>query len=339
MHHKSIKTHFDRNVFLTFLVLLIAGLSLFSFKLNSKEDCSVVDFAVISSSFTTEDLIEFKSKAKEGVDWAWDFGDNSDPMFRSNVVHQFEEPGTYTVTLEMNGQCVTTKNVVISKRRILVSPELIPTINFPKNVRVGDKVLFSNSSPFAKSWQWSFGESLRIDGTKRQETYTFKTPGEKTVLLVVNGDQRHEAKQRITVLPAKKVERPRRQIVVKPDPIETVLRDIEDKPVVDDPPVPQAPASTVAKIEISEDEIKQMLVSYSARKIDDRAIRNYFCYSSIPVFNKGGERKTVNQLFNAVRDVKIELKSLKLVRDNTTGCIKSMTIDMRVKKGPFWKKF
>ena len=85
--------------------------------------------------------------------------------------------------------------------------------------------------------------------------------------------------------------------------------------------------------------MQQLLVGYSNRRVDDIAIRNYFCYSNIPVFNKTGDRFTVSQLFNEIRDVKVELNGLKMVRDNTTGCIKSMTINMRTKKGLFWKKF
>ena len=335
MNNKSIKTHFDRNVFITFLVLIIFGSSLLSFKMNTKVDCSEVDFDIISSSFTTEDLIEFKSKSPSAVDWTWDFGDRSTPVFRSNVVHRYTSPGTYTVTLESNGKCVATKQVVVSKRRILISPELIPEINLPKNVRVGDEVVFSNNSTFAKSWQWSFGETLAIDGRDREEKYTFTTPGEKTILLVVNDDLRHEAKQRITVLPAKKKKK-KRVIKNKVDPIETVLQDIDDKPeelvIPDAPPEPE-------KIVISSDEIRQLLMDYSKRKIDDLSIRNYFCYSNIPVFNKKGTRYTVSQLFGQIRDVKIELKNLRLIKDSKTGCIKSMTIDMRTKKGVFWKNF
>ncbi len=337
MHNKSIKTHFDRNVFLTFLVLLIGGLSLFSFKLNRKVDCSGVGFDIISSSYTIDDLIEFKSTDASGVDWSWDFGDDSTPMFRSGVVHQFKEPGTYKVTLEMNGQCVATKEVVIAKRRILISPKLIPTINYPKNIRVGDEVVFSNDSPFAESWQWSFGETMRIDGTAKEETYSFKRPGEKTVLLVVNGDNRHEAKQRITVLPAKKKKK-KKPVTYKADPIETVLKDQIDKKPVEEVK-PTEVSEETPRIEVSSEEMRQMLMGYSVRTIDDIAIRNYFCYTSIPVFNKNGARKTVNQLFRDIRDVKIELKDLKLVRDSKTGCIKSMTVDLRTKKGLFWKNF
>ncbi|WP_394749138.1 PKD domain-containing protein [Spongiimicrobium salis] len=305
--------------------------------MNTTVDCSAIDFEIISTSFTTEDLIEFKSTDPAAVDWTWDFGDRSTPVFRSNVVHRYKNPGTYTVTLESNGKCVASKEVVVSKRRMLISPELIPEIILPKNVRVGDEVVFSNNSSFAKSWQWSFGETLAIDGRDREEKYTFKTPGEKTILLVVNGDLRHEAKQRITVLPAKKKKK-KRVIKNKVDPIETVLKDIDDKP--EEPVIPDAPVEEEPeRIVVSSDEIRQLLLDYSKRKVDDLSIRNYFCYSNIPVFNKKGTRFTVSQLFGQIRDVRVEVKNLRLIKDSKTGCIKSMTIDMRTKKGVFWKSF
>ncbi|MGC1514366.1 MAG: hypothetical protein WA810_02220, partial [Maribacter sp.] len=188
-------------------------------------------------------------------------------------------------------------------------------------------------------WQWSFGETRGIDGNKKSEKYTFKTAGEKTILLVVNDDGLHEAKQRITVLP--KVKEQKKRTTFKRDPIEMVLKDqIDDQPlqeVVEEKKKKEE--EKMKRIEISSDEIRQMLVGYANRSVDDIAIRNYFCYSSIPVFNDEGSRKTVNQLFNEIRDVKIELKDLKLVRDSKTGCVKSMTIKLRTKKGLFWKSF
>ncbi|MBU2997474.1 PKD domain-containing protein [Cellulophaga baltica] len=340
MKSKNLKTHFDRNVFLTFLVLLCVGLILISFKINSKVDCTNADFKIISNSFTTEDLIEFNSIDGSGVEWKWNFGDKSETKYQSNVVHQFQKPGTYKISLQVNGQCEVEKEVVISEKKILISPELIPNIILPRNVRVGDEVVFSNDSDFAKTWQWSFGETLSIDGIKQEEKYTFTSPGEKTILLVVNGDRRHEAKQRITVL--EKRESTRRPVRATPiyDPIEQVLDNSIPDALPDPDPVPEEDKKPeIKKIVVSSDDIKQKLVGYSNRSIDDRAIREYFCYSSIPVFNNSGERHTINQLFNAIRDKKIEVNNIKLVKNNKTGCIVSMTIDMKIKKGLFSKTF
>ncbi len=344
MNNKSIKTHFDINVFITFLVLLLCGLGLFAFRINSEVDCAKVDFDVIANSYTTEDLIEFKSTDVSGVEWVWDFGDDGPQMFRSNVVHQFQKEGAFEVRLKMNGKCVASKKIVIAKRKKLIDPELIPNIKLPKYVRVGQEVEFSNDSDFAKSWQWSFGESMAIDGNDRKEKYTYTKPGEKTILLVVNDDRRHEAKQRITVLPAVK-ERTTRASISRVDPIETVLQEqIGDKPAAEIAEENQAAVEKAAeeekRIQITKDEMLQLLMGYSSRSVDDIAIRNYFCYSNIPVFNKTGERFTVSQFFKEIRDVnKIEIKEIKMIKDQKTGCIKSMTIGMRTKKGLFWKNF
>ncbi len=344
MNNKSIKTHFDINVFITFLVLLLCGLGLFAFRINSEVDCTTVDFDVIANSYTTEDLIEFKSTDVSGVEWVWDFGDDAPKMYRSNVVHQFRKEGAFEVRLQMNGKCVASKKIVIAKRKKLIDPELIPNITLPKYVRVGQEVEFSNDSDFAKSWQWSFGETMAIDGNDRKEKYTYTKPGEKTILLVVNNDRRHEAKQRITVLPAIK-ERTTRASVSRVDPIETVLQEqIGDRPAAEIVEENQAAVEKAAeeerRIKITKDDMLQLLMGYSSRSVDDIAIRNYFCYSNIPVFNKTGERFTVSQFFKEIRDVnKIEIKEIKMIKDQKTGCIKSMTIGMRTKKGLFWKNF
>ncbi len=343
MENKRIKTHFDRNVFITFLVFFLIGFTLLSFKINSTVDCADVGFEVISNAYSTEDLIEFKSTDTSGVEWRWEFDDNSPPEYRSDVVHQFTEPGKYTVSLRMNDQCLATKDIAIVKRKKLIDPGLIPNIILPKFVRVGDEVEFVNDSKFAKSWQWSFGETTGIDGNGKKEKYTYKQPGEKTILLVVNEDRRHEAKQRITVLPAIR-ERKKRNTTRRTDPIENVLRQrIIDKPIAEteneEKEQKKKEEEKINRIEVSEDELHQFFVSYSNRRIDDTAIRNYFCYSNIPVFNKTGDRFSVSQFFNEIRDVKLELNGIKMVRDKKTGCIKSMTVDMRTKKGLFWKKF
>ena len=342
MDFKSIKTHFDRNVFITFLVFLLVGLTLLSFKMDSTVDCTDIGFEVISNSFTTEDLIEFKSTDTSGVEWEWNFGDESGSVYRSDVVHQFTEPGKYTISLQMNGQCVATKDIAISRRKELVDLAMIPNIVLPKYVRVGEEVEFTNDSKFAKSWQWSFGETMAIDGTAKKEKYTFKKAGEKTILLVVNGDRRHEAKQRITVLEAIR-ERRTRNTSNRIDHIETVLQQIDDKPLAaieeEKKEKNEKVEEKINRIEVSEDELRQLFVGYSNRRVDDKAIRGYFCYSNIPVFNKTGDRFTVSQFFNEIRDVKLELNSIKMIRDNKTGCVKSMTVDMKTKKGLFWKKF
>ena len=200
-------------------------------------------------------------------------------------------------------------------------------------------VEFFNDSKFARTWQWSFGETTTVDGNDRKETYTYTSPGKKTVLLVVNEDRRHEAKRILTVLPpAKKAKRARNRDITTP--IADVLVEIPDAPIEDAPPTVEVVDDGPVYVEISSEQIQDMLVKYSKRNLDDVAIRKYFSVSNIPVYNKKGDRFTVSQFFQTIRDVKnLDIKSIKLFRSEETGLIKSMTVDMRYKNTLFWKSF
>ena len=346
MGKKSIKAHFDRKVLLTFLLVFLVGVGLLSFKLNKIVDCTAVGFDVISSSYTTEDLIEFKSMDPSGFEWAWDFGDKTEGDFRANVVHQFEKAGTYKITLEMNNSCVLTKEVTIVPKEKILNPELVPNIEAPRSVRVGDLIEFTSDSEFAKSWEWSFGETASVDAREQNPKYIFKTPGKKTILLLVNDDSKHAARHQITVLPAKQEERSRVVTRTATDHIETVLKDqvpdapVEDPIIADAPPEETKPKKPeIVRIEIAKPKLTQLLMDYAERRTNDAAIKKCLCTSNIPVYNSGGKRYALGSFLREIRDKKIEIEDVRMFKDKTRGCLKSFTVDMKVKKGLFWKTF
>ena len=348
MGKKSIKAHFDRNVIITFLTIFVIGVVSLSFKLNSIVDCTAADFDIISSSYTTADLIEFKSKDGSGYEWEWDFGDDSNGDFRSNVVHQFSEPGTYKVQLEMNDNCMVTKEITIVPKEKMINPKLVPEIGGPRTVRVGELVDFENTSKFANSWEWSFGETATVDSREQNPKYIFKSPGKKTVLLLVNEDSKHAARYQITVMPEKKEERSRSVTRRSTDHIEAVLQDQipdapdEEKVIADAPPsmnvkTPKKPE--IVKITIEKPTLTQLLLDYAERRTNNAAIRKYLCTSTIPVFNSSGKRFNIGTFLKNIRDKKIEIQDIRMFKDKTTGCLKSFTVDMKMKKGLFWKTF
>lgn len=345
MGEKSIKTHFDRNVIFTFLAVFLLGTGLLSFKINKNVDCTAADFDIISSSYTTEDLIEFKSIDTSGFEWEWDFGDASEGDYRSNVVHQFKEPGLYKVVLEMNSNCVVTKEVTILAKKKVINPELVPDINAPRSIRVGELVEFKNTSGFAKSWEWSFGETAIVDSRDQNPKYIFKTPGQKTILLITNEDSQHASRHKITVLPEKVIERTRVTRTVAEDHIEVVLKtQIPDAPperVLEDVPdvPPEEEKPEIEKIEISKPSFIQLLNGYALRRVNESKIKKYFCTHNIPVFNSTGKRFDTGSFFREIRDKKVEIKDVRMYKNKTTGCLQSFTIDMKIKKGLFWKDF
>src|SRR5690606_359613 len=104
---KNIKTHFDYKVIVTFFLTLIIGGVILSFRVNEEFDCSTLNFDVVGNNYTAESLIEFKTEADINQELYWDFGDDEkvNKVQKKSVVHSFQKPGKYNVTLSLNEFC------------------------------------------------------------------------------------------------------------------------------------------------------------------------------------------------------------------------------------------
>ncbi len=127
-----------------------------------------------------------------GEDFHWDFGDNSEHVLAPGPKHIFTTPGTFHVTLTVNTQCTVDKTIIIEPAPN-ESPKVLdlktPSIEGPKNgdkVYVGKPVQFKGYCDGATKWEWTFEDVMQII-TEQNPTYTFKSPGKKTVMLTVNG--------------------------------------------------------------------------------------------------------------------------------------------------------
>jgi PKD repeat protein len=119
--------------------------------------------------------------------WSWDFGDG-EYSNEQNTTHDYAEEGEYRITLEVYGNEFGT--IRHSEKVIKVtSPRQKPTselsISGPDQVNAGESVSFS-SSETAGSYSWS-AEGDPQYASKTQTTssasYTFATPGTKTISL------------------------------------------------------------------------------------------------------------------------------------------------------------
>lgn len=125
------------------------------------------------------------------TNWAWDFGDyNSYYTGSPNApIHQYYDTGKYTVTLiAYNGTCADT---AIKENYIKVLPPF-PLISGVMNTCDDTRglVTFSQSSRYALSWKWDFGDgSTKTFNTEQTEiTHAYaKTGTYKVILTATNG--------------------------------------------------------------------------------------------------------------------------------------------------------
>ncbi|WP_306353355.1 PKD domain-containing protein [Flavobacterium sp. '19STA2R22 D10 B1'] len=329
-----IKTHFDVKVIMLFVILFVLSCLLLAFKINTAEICTTEEFDVETSSYKAGELITFTDNTKDAYQWFWSFGDGSAMSYRSKVTHVFTQPGKYTVKLSLNDNCTVEKVLTILPKNDVIDETKMPRFTGPKMAYVGDAVHFKDSTGHAKSWQWRFGEGEKIDAIDKNPTYTFKTPGEKVVSLIVNDDYKYVKSFKINVYPAKKddrdlvserIERNRKNRI---DPVEDYFSKIPDAPT-------KAPLNTEgvnAEVpEINEQKLGQLLMGVSENKLSYDKLVKYFCEDRLPTVQmKKGEVISLKSLNNNIRDKRIKIKELSIVK-NKENCVTLITIDYRYK--------
>ncbi|SNR31279.1 PKD domain-containing protein [Flavobacterium sp. ov086] len=348
------KKNIDIKVILFFAVLLLIGITAFIIQFFNHVDCEDVKFYIFSDHSQSEESIEFYDKTHNAKSWEWDFGDGSAPDKRQHTFHVYKNPGKYKVTLTINKECVHTKELIL-KDKFAADKFGTPQIIVSKIITAGQPTYFDSRSEGAKTWEWAFGENRKgIDETSPNPVYTFSTPGEKTITLVVNGDFSRVAKKVIYVHPrvikktnpldvtayvyeknAEAFALPRGS--VKKDPLEDMLQYV---PVA---PKTKTQKDSIAAIKkapkISEDQFEILLgkVAEGSKVKDD--FSEFLCDDlEIPIVKNDKDLLTFAQLCANIKGKKIKIESIRLNKDKTNNCIKGMSINYKVKKYLIWVK-
>jgi PKD repeat protein len=99
--------------------------------------------------------------------YLWDFGDGGTST-ETNPVHTYAAPGTYTITLEVTGDCGTDEFAAV------VTVSRLPLAGFTHNAPVclDEPVVFTNTSSNADTFLWAFGDGTTATETHPMHTYT-----------------------------------------------------------------------------------------------------------------------------------------------------------------------
>jgi PKD repeat protein len=343
----------DIRIIFFFTIVLLTGTIYLLLQFFNHVDCEDVKFYIFSDNSQSEESIEFYDKTPNAKTWKWDFGDGSEADKRKHTFHVYKKPGTYVVTLSINGDCIHTRELVLKDKYAkdkLGTPQIIVS----KIITAGQPTYFNAISENAKTWEWAFGENKGVDETASNPVYTFSTPGEKTITLIINGDFSRVAKKIIYVHPrvikktnpldvtsyvyeksAETFSLPRG--TVKKDPLEDMLQYV---PVAPKNKTQKDSSITLKKApKISEDQFEILLnkVAEGSKVKDDFA--EYLCEDlEIPVVKNDSDLLTFAQLCANLKGKKIKIEAIRLNKDKTNNCIKGLSINYKVKKYLIWVK-
>ena len=189
-------------------ILLIIGL-IFFFKscFSSKGEIKVKIDVKPDKHVFTDQPVTFIDNTPNAKSWEWSFGDNSDiSEIDQQVTHTFEQEGTFWVKLTVNGKYTDSVQIIVT-RQVLAIDSLGDgkvIISGPTTAKMGESVTYTDNTPDATEWTWMMMETGEIDSREKSITYTFKTPGMKTIR-VKNNKARNMGTLKIKVSPSPSV--------------------------------------------------------------------------------------------------------------------------------------
>ena len=184
---KSVSNNSQGYIFLyIFIVILVLAGLIFLFR-SSLFDKRTVDARILKDElYLNEDLV-FTDNTRNAKKWLWEFG-NGAKLATQNGSYRYVKAGSYIVRLTVDGQLREQFPVTV-RDTVSAAPDTIVSISGPTSGVVNEEVRLEAEGK-ANTFQWSFGETNRVDVKGRTALYTFHTPGKFMVKLNTDNSRR-----------------------------------------------------------------------------------------------------------------------------------------------------
>lgn len=327
----KITSHIDPMVLYTFLSLLAISIVLLAFQASNRETCSEAAIVLVSqqhagktNSFTAGEVITFRAdlKGSSNDGLSWDFGDSTAAASGLQVYHAFSKAGSYTVALR-RGKCDWRQEVIVLNAPPEKEPDtrgdIYPVIEGPEEVFVGRSVTFSNRTPNATSWSWQLLQPNAETHSGNSVRYTFGSPGERILSLIVNGDSSKMVTKRITVFSAAPQRPANNHFEPIPFPEEQKPAD-PSAGAAAPPEKPKTPA-------VSDDEFKFFLTQVVNKQKSASDFSQYLCDNlGARVLLNDKETDTFSHFCSRIRGKKrFKIELVNLIKDQN-GCVKEIRV-------------
>ncbi len=314
--------HLDKSIVLFFIITILVTATVFAYKYINYTPCDVVDFEYNARDLRVGEIIRFKDNTQGVIQREWDFGDSTTADTGVSPYHTYDKPGLYIVKLKVNGRCESIEELTIKEKVFILDSSKLAKFEVPKKIKVGEVLRIKDNTLNATSWEWRFGETAKVNSTKKNPEYIYDTPGLKTITLIVNGDSRYGTKKKITVLPKEKP---------KDEPIRKITAPIEGTSKIKYAPdqgVKDAPTEEFKAPFIGKKEFEAKLLLVSKKKATAKNFKEYLCNNLDLSIIVNKKRTTFLEFCEKIRGKGIKIKELQLNHEKN-NCIKNIVIDYK----------
>lgn len=171
---RAVDTNRQTYAFLYIIVgILIIAALIFLFKSSLFEKRTVNARLLKDELFLNENLV-YSDNTTNAKNWTWEFG-NGDKSNLQNGSYRFKKPGDYIVRVTVDGNLKQQFPVSV-KDSITLPVDTLLTINGPTQGIVNEQLRLEAQGN-ARIYEWSFGETGRVDVKGATALYTYHNPG------------------------------------------------------------------------------------------------------------------------------------------------------------------
>lgn len=181
---RPVNTNRQNYIFLYIVVsiLLLAGL-IFLFK-SSLFDKRTVNAKILKDEININEDLVYSDNTDDSKSWLWEFG-NGDKSDKQNGAYRYKKVGAYIVRLTVDGKLQQQFPINVKDTVAQLVKDTLLTINGPTQGIVNEEVRLE-AQGVARIYEWSFGETGRVDIKGPTALYTYHNPG--TYFVRLNAD-------------------------------------------------------------------------------------------------------------------------------------------------------
>jgi len=347
---RSFFARMDEQVIYTMAGICIISIIVLSFRFIARKPCGNINIRYGTDSIYVNDVVHFTAELKKGKTYSWNFGDGiSVNENNASINHPFKEARKYAVKVEVDGECTDIQSLVVYERKQINIATPGPELVAPESAYINDVVTFYDASLNSTSWQWYFEDNAEIYSRERTVKYTFKKPGARKIVLIVNKKSDQKVIASIYISPKPIEERLNDQVNqnnpparrrnlpnINDKPLSEPIEDKEEKHVVPnpDPPKPDPPKPKRGA-EITSIQLEALLFQVSEGKKSAGDFAGYFCDKPDVMVNYDNKQYVFSEFCSVLKQMKKIIKINVFPTKNQNNCILSIQVTIKQKKGPF----
>ncbi|HMG10257.1 MAG TPA: PKD domain-containing protein [Mucilaginibacter sp.] len=185
---RPVDTNRNTYTFLYIFIGIVIIASLIFLLRSSLFDKKVVNARILKDEIALNENLVYSDNTGNAKSWLWEFG-NGNKSTQQNGSYRFKKTGDYIVRLTVDGNLTQQFPVSVKDTTPTITADTLITVNGPTQGIVNEQVRLEAQGN-ARIYEWSFGETGRVDVKGTTALYTFHNPGTYFIKLSTDKNKR-----------------------------------------------------------------------------------------------------------------------------------------------------